>query len=233
MKTTRGKAATASALVLASAGLLGSMAGGAATAAGPVSGDPTTLLTQGTETKAKLHALNNSGVTGTSKVTVDGRQLDISVDARGLLRDMPHAQHIHFGQKADNECPTVRADDNGDHRLNTAEGQPDYGAIRVSLTENGPTGAKSGLAVDRFPTAPDGEIHYDRNTDTRERVARGIARGEAVVVVHGIDYNQNRKYDFDGAGRSELLPTVPAEATDPVSCGVLKPVQPLPSPPSG
>jgi len=153
-------------------------------------------------------------------VRVDGRKLDVSVDARGLLRDMPHAMHIHFSAHSRGTCPTVRDDDNDDHRLNTTEGHPAYGSVRVSLTKGGPTGPGSALAVNRFPTAPRGRIHYERETIPTHAVAEGIRSGEAVVVIHGIDYNNNDTYDFS-AGKSDLDPALPTEATDPVSCGVL------------
>ena len=64
-------------------------------------------------------------------------------------------------------------------------------------------------------------IHYDRSIKTSSRVAKGIERGNAVVVVHGVDFNGNGKYDFRGAGKSDLNEDVPAEATDPALCGVL------------
>ena len=185
-------------------------------------------LEPGIQTKAQLVQLNNSGVRGISEVTVDGRRLDVSLDARRLVKDMPHAQHIHFGAKARHECPTVRDDDNGDFRLNTAEGIPAYGPVKVSLTKRGDTSADSTLAVKRYPTAPNGEIHYDREITTTDRIARGIRRGNAVVVIHGADYNHNKRYDFRSAGKSELDPNLPAEATDPVACGVLRVQEELP-----
>lgn len=176
------------------------------------------------DTHARLEPLNNSGVRGNADVHVNGRRIEVDLDARHLLRGMPHAEHIHFGRKARHECPTVRDDDNADHRLNTAEGQPAYGPVRVSLTTRGDTSAKSTLAVKRFPKARKGHIHYNRQgIEVSRRVARGIRHGNAVLVVHGIDYNHNHRYDF-GAGRSELDPSLPAEATDPSTCGVLKPV---------
>ena len=212
------KVVAGSALALASAGMIASMAGGTATAAGSAS----QAVVGGTDTRARLVPLNNSGVFGVAHVNVDGRDLDINVNARGLLRGMPHAQHIHFGARAAHECPDVRLDENKDHRLNTAEGLPDYGPVRVSLTTRGATGKGSTLAVNRFPTADNGRINYERRTTTGPRVAEGIGAGDAVVVIHGIDYNHNGKYDFRGAGKSELDPALPAEATDPVSCGVLR-----------
>lgn len=176
-------------------------------------------------TRAELAPLNNSGVTGRADVLVDGRRVNVQVQARRLLKKMPHAQHIHFGAKARNECPTVRDDDNADHRLTTAEGQPAYGPVRVSLTTKGDTSPKSVLAVNRYPTAPKGKVRYDRDEiKVSKRVARGIRNGNAVVVLHGIDYNGNKKYDFR-AGKSELDPALPAEATDTAACGVLEPIQ--------
>lgn len=226
MRVTRGKMqAAAGVAVIATAGLLG-------TSTMSAFGDPTGLLSGGpTKTHANLHALNNSGVTGKADVTVRGRKLEVDLDGRHLLKGMPHAEHIHFGARARQECPTVRDDKNSDHRINTAEGQPAYGPVRVSLTTHGDTSPKSTLAIKRYPTAPHHQIHYNRKgIEVTPRVARAIRKGKAVLVIHGIDYNHNGKYDFS-AGRSELDPSLPAEATDPVSCGVLKVVpSTLPTP---
>jgi F0F1-type ATP synthase membrane subunit c/vacuolar-type H+-ATPase subunit K len=211
------KYAVGGAALLVSAGMLGAL-GTSASGAAFVSN----AAAEPTATKAHLTPLNNGAAHGTARVTVDGRQINVSLDARRLLKGMPHAQHIHFGAKARNECPSVRDDDNTDHRLSTAEGIPAYGPVRVSLTTRGDTSPKSTLAVDRYPTADDHQVHYDRDgIHVSRKVARAIRHGNAVVVIHGIDYNGNGKYDFRGAGRSELDPSLPAEATDPVTCGVL------------
>ena len=84
------------------------------------------------------------------------------IDARGLAKSLPHAQHLHFGAEARNECPNVFDDANNDLRINVAEGVPDYGPILKSLTTSGDTSPKSGLAVDRFPTTPKGVEKYER-----------------------------------------------------------------------
>ncbi len=172
--------------------------------------------------RADLNPLNNSGVVGNARVNVDGRILHVDATARGLLRNMPHAMHIHHGDQATHECPTVRLDKNRDFRLNTAEGIPAYGPIAVSLTTPGDTSPASGLAVDRFPTTPTGRLAYHRDITVSSSLAAAVARGEGVVVIHGIDYNNNGKYDFNGAGKSELDGSLPAEATDPVTCGRLR-----------
>ena len=175
-----------------------------------------------TETFGRLTALNSSGVQGSAEAIVDGRKIVVDVDARRVLKGLPHAQHIHFGAQAAHECPTVVDDVNGDHQITTGDGIPQYGPVRVSLTTKGDTSAKSALAVDRFPTAPKGTISYNRELKTSSRVADAIRRGEAVYVLHGIDYNGNGTYDFKGNGKSDLDPSLPAEATDLAACTVLR-----------
>jgi hypothetical protein len=204
--------------LLASAALAGALTTGAATASGDGAAHASA---GGTDTHGRLNPLNNSGVAGNAAVHVKHRRLHIEVDAHNLAKNLPHAQHIHFGATARHECPSVADDDNGDFRLTTSEGAPGYGPVRVSLTTRGGTGPGSVLAVDRFPTTPRGHLHYDRDTRTSKAVARAIRRGEGVVVIHGVDYNANGKYDFDSAGKSDLDPNLPAEATDPATCGVL------------
>ena len=104
-----------------------------------------------------------------------------------------------------------------------AEGVPAYGPIRKSLTTRGDTSPDSALAVDRFPTTPNGTEHYDRRINfSKAAVARAIQNGKGIIVIHGVDYNGNGQYDFEGAGTSEIDPSLPAEATDPAICGVLR-----------
>ena len=178
------------------------------------------------EVVAALHPIEGTGIKGHGHAEVEFDQKGVideyEVVARGLLAGSPHAVHIHFGEEARHECPTLGDDTNGDGRLNTTEGQPAYGPIVLSLTTKGDTSPASALAVDRFSTAPGGLIHYERDGmfETAEGVAKAVAKGKGVVVVHGVDYNGNGVYDFD-AGVSELDPSLPTEATDPAMCGVL------------
>ena len=189
---------------------------------------------------AQLHELNNSGASGTATAVVRNKKIrHIEVHARGLTPNAPHAQHIHYGQQALNECPTLALDTNGDGRLNTVEGLPAYGPVVVSLNTTGDTTPASFLDVTRFPVSKDGAYHYSRHNikftqvagtgysggaGTAKQIAESVREGEGVLVIHGVDYNGNGKYDFD-AGASELDPKLPAEATDPAACGVLKVVK--------
>jgi hypothetical protein len=165
-------------------------------------------------------ALNGVKANGTAMVTVSGTRIDVTMAASGLLAGSPHAAHIHFGADARHECPAAGDDAKGDGTINTTDGGPAYGPIVVSLTKTGDTSPKSGLAVDRFDTAPGGKISYERGSiNVSSGVAQAITEGKAVVVVHGVDHNDNGKYD--GETKSDLDPSLPTEATDPAICGVL------------
>ena len=191
--------------------------------------------------RAQLDELNNSGASGTATAVVRNQRIQhIEVHAKGLTPNAPHAQHIHYGDDALNECPTLAQDKNGDGRINTLEGVPAYGPVVVSLTTTGGTTPASLLAVTRFPVSNNGSYDYSRDNikftkvagtgysgggGTAKQIADSVREGEGVLVIHGVDYNGNGKYDFEGAGASELDPTLPAEATDPAACGVLKVVK--------
>jgi hypothetical protein len=215
-KNTLVSAAAASVALLASVALAGGTLANA-------SADTSAGRASGSHLHAHLDPLNNSGAHGNSDVTFHGRHARVDIDAYGLARNLPHAEHIHFGADARHECPSAFDDANGDFRLTTTDGAPAYGPIKKSLTLTGDTSPASGLAVDRFPTAPKGAIHYDRTIKFGSKaVARAIKHGKGVIVIHGADYNNNGKYDFTSAGASDLDPSLPAEATDPVLCGVLR-----------
>jgi len=171
---------------------------------------------------ANLKPVAGNGVqgSGTAQVTISGTEVKVEMAATGLLPDQPHAAHIHYGETARHECPTLGDDTNGDHHLNTTEGGPAYGDIVVSLTKTGDTSPKSGLAVDRFDTAPGGKISYERGSiNVTSAVAQDIASGEAAIVIHGVDHDKDGTYSGDT--KSDLDPTLPTEATDPALCGLL------------
>lgn len=158
---------------------------------------------------------------GTAMVEVDGNRITVTMAANGLLPDNPHAAHIHFGAEARHECPVLSDDKNGDGHLNTTEGGPAYGDIVVSLTKTGDTSPKSGLAIDRFDTAPGGKLTYQRGSiKVSDAVATAISAGQSVVVIHGVDHNHDGKYSGDT--KSDLDPKLPTEATDPALCGALR-----------
>ncbi|MDT0382720.1 hypothetical protein RM572_28640, partial [Streptomyces sp. DSM 42041] len=168
----------------------------------------------------KLDPFKVNRVTGRgwAKVHLKGRHVSVKMHVKGLL-NAPHAQHFHIAAKG--VCPPESAatKHNGKLSLSTPDGAPFYGRIGTSLTTRGDTSPASGLAVDRFPT---GSMYtYERSFTVSKEAAKSLRAGTAVVVVHGIDYNGNGKYDFN-LGKSLLDPKLPAEATFPALCGTLK-----------
>ena len=176
-----------------------------------------------THFKAELDPLNRSGAEGYAVLKKEGnKKLEAEIHSHDLAPKLPHAQHIHGFKKAVSECPTLAAS-GADNLITTAEGQPSYGPIQVSLTTKGDTSPASGLAVDRFPVAnAKGTVDYERTFSVSRNVYRNL--GEKAIVQHGVDLNGNGRYDFKAAGKSELDPSLPQEATIPANCGVINPV---------
>lgn len=187
---------------------------------------------------ATLTELNDSGASGTATAVVRNQTIEhIEVRAEGLSPDAPHAQHIHYGDQAMNECPTLALDENGDGLISTLEGVPAYGPVVVSLTTSGDTSPASVLAVDRYPVSEGGVLTYSRDDidfsrvagtgyagggGTPKQIADAIRDGEGVIVIHGLDYDGDGQYSFGTVGVSDLNSALPAEATDPAACGVLR-----------
>ncbi|MDJ0464292.1 LPXTG cell wall anchor domain-containing protein [Streptomyces sp. H27-C3] len=177
---------------------------------------------KGDELHAMLSPVPTSKVTGsgTAMVHLKGHEVTVKIKTRGLLADAPHAQHFHIGAKG--QCPPASAATrhNGQLSLNTTDGLPFYGKIGASLTTTGDTGADhSALAVDRFPMGA--SYTYERTFTVDDATAESLRAQNAVVVVHGIDFNGNGKYD-NVLGASDLDPKLPSEATNPALCGPLK-----------
>ncbi|MFD9354645.1 hypothetical protein [Streptomyces sp. NPDC060031] len=169
-----------------------------------------------------LAQLNDSGSRGTVMLSLKGNQLTVQIESEGMVPGQPSAQHLHGSTKGhDFHCPNASDDTDGDGVLSNTEATVDYGDINISLTTSGDTKAASGLAVERMPIADkQGKVSYERTITVGQDVVDHIK--DLHVVQHGIDRNNNDKYDFDGAGKSELDPKLPQEATAPTNCGEVK-----------
>jgi hypothetical protein len=155
---------------------------------------------------------------GSATIRLNGDVAFVTLDTNGLLNGSPHALHIHAGGHG--ICPPASAArlHNGHLSISTGDGIPFYGPPRVSLTTRGDTSGRSIIAFPRYPSV--GDIRYARRIPLPPGVAAAIRAGNAVIVVHGIDYNHNGIYDFV-LDRSDLNPTLPGEATAPALCGPL------------
>jgi hypothetical protein len=169
----------------------------------------------------KLPAVPTNHVTGSGKadLRIKGSVATVTLDTHGLLNHAPHAMHIHAGGAG--QCPPASAArrHNGHLAISTSNGGRYYGHPRTSLTTKGPTGPASILAFSRYPAT--GNIKYSRKVKLIPSARRYIRKNNAVVVVHGIDYNRNSLYD-GSLDRSELDPAVQGETTAPALCGPIR-----------
>jgi protein kinase-like protein len=156
---------------------------------------------------------------GSAVLRLNGNVATVSVTTNKLLDGAAHAIHIHAGGKGRCPTPAASAIHNGHRSIATLAGVPFYGKPVTSLTLRGDTSSKSILAFNRFPKT--GEIRYSRKIKVGPVVASYIRENNAVLVVHGIDYNHNGLYDGT-LDRSDLNRSIPGEATAPGLCGPLK-----------
>src|SRR5215203_7340932 len=185
-----------------------------------------------TTVKAKLVEQNGSSVTGTVTLTaLDDGGLKVVIRSKGLVPGQPHAQHIHGSAHGGHfSCPTLKKNDkDGDGVLTNEEATGEYGTVFLALTTEGGATPQDGLDVKRMPVADsEGSLDYER-TFSAKAVPDGLVEhlSSLHVVQHGIDANNNDKYDVDALGVSTFaeslgVPNIPEEATDAASCGVVE-----------
>ncbi|GAA3293441.1 hypothetical protein Dvina_29595 [Dactylosporangium vinaceum] len=177
-----------------------------------------------------LQEMGNTGAKGSATLTpMANGDLKISIHSTGMTPNSPHAQHLHGSAGGmDFHCPSMAQDVNHNGYISVEEGLPMYGDIFVSLTTSGDTTKASGLAVDRFPTADaKGNLAYERTIPAAQLPAGTIEHIKDLhIVQHGIDANNNGKYDIGALGESTFakslgVPNIPEEATDVATCGMV------------
>jgi hypothetical protein len=185
-----------------------------------------------TTVKAKLVEQNGSSVSGTVSLTaLNNGGLKVVIHSKGLVPGQPHAQHIHGSAHGGHfGCPTLKKNDtDGDGVLTNEEAAGEYGTVFFALTTTGGATPQDGLDVKRMPVADSkGRVNYER-TFSANAVPNSLLEhlSSLHVVQHGIDANNNGKYDVEALGISTFaeslgVPNIPEEATDPASCGVVQ-----------
>jgi serine/threonine protein kinase len=176
----------------------------------------------GKPASAALAQVPTNHVTGAGNATValTGNVAKVTVTTNGLDNNesLGHALHIHGNGKG--QCPPASAarDHNGHRTISTTDGINYYGAPVQALTTRGDTSTSSILTFARYPTG--GKIRYTRTITLPPPVAAYIRQNNAVIVVHGVDYDHSGIYS-GVLDRSELNKSVPGTATAPALCGVL------------
>jgi hypothetical protein len=184
-----------------------------------VSGSSTS---KGRLSQSALAEVPTNHVTGSGEATVrlTGDRAAITVTTSGLDKgaELVHLLHIHAGGKG--ECPPASAARRHNNHLaiSTTDGINYYGPPVQALTTHGDTSVASILAFHRFLSG--GSIRYTRTITVPAKVAAQIRANDAVVVVHGTDYDGTGIYS-GVLDASELSKSVPATATAPALCGRL------------
>jgi Protein kinase domain len=172
----------------------------------------------GDQANASLAFVPFSKVNGFGKVRLDlnGDVAKVSLSANGLLGANAHLIHIHAGKLG--ECPPGSAARKhaGHLVITTEDGAPYYGPVQTSLTTSGTTSPKVLHDFARFPSGA--KLDYHRTVNLGPVTAAQVRANQGVIIVHGIDYNRNRKYDpVLGVGEGRTV-----ESTAPALCGPLK-----------
>ena len=163
-----------------------------------------------------LGPLNDSGASGDITVSVEGTTVTVTATVNNVV-DLVHAQHLHGEFDFENSCPGPDLDEDGDGVISTAEGVPNYGTVKLSLTTDGGTDSSYALAVESFPVGSGGSYTYTRSFEVDQETADGI--GDLLFVVHGFDKDGSGEYDGDAV--SSLSDDLPLEATMPIACAQL------------
>jgi hypothetical protein len=185
-----------------------------------------------TSVKAKLVEQNGSGVSGTVSLTaLDDGGLKVVIRSEGLVPGQAHAQHIHGAAGGKHfMCATLQKNDTDrDGFLTNEEAGGEYGGVFMPLTTTGGASPQDGLDSKRMPVADsEGRVSYER-TFSADMIPDGVLEhlSSVHVVQHGIDVNNNGKYDVEALGVSTFAENLGAtgvaeEETNPASCGVVQ-----------
>jgi hypothetical protein len=208
---------------VAAALLVGAAAAVAAVTSSSSKPEAPIAVIEGVPSSTQLADVPMNRVTGSGSATVhlEGSRAVVQVTTQGLDGDasLVHAIHIHAGSKG--VCPPASAArlHNGHLTISTTDGINYYGPPVLSLTTSGDTSVASILAFPRFLTG--GNLKYTRTIVVPAHVAEAIRANDAVVIVHGLNYDGSGIYD-GVLDRSDIDASVPGTATAPALCGRLQ-----------
>jgi hypothetical protein len=192
-------------------GAIGAIVVAAAAAAIVITSGSGSGAAKGKLSQTALAEVPTNRVTGSGEATVrlDGDSAEITVTTNGLDNggELVHLMHIHGGGKG--ECPPASAArlHNNHLAISTTDGINYYGPPVQALTTHGDTSVASILAFRRFPSG--GNLHYSRTIVLPAKVAAEVRADDAVIVVHGTDYDGSGIYS-GVLDASELSKSVPA-----------------------
>ena len=170
-----------------------------------------------------LNASVGGGAKGTVTLKIDNDTLTIDAHVRGLSPGM-HMIHIHgftVGDKAAS-CAGAAQDKDGDGIIDLIETEPVSGTTLIPFHDQ-PATLK--IPSDKYPVAnASGEFTYRKTVSLSELNAAlkkqfgidGVQLNKRVIYVHGVPDTSHLPATVGS------LPGVPANATLPVACGVIR-----------
>jgi hypothetical protein len=173
-----------------------------------------------------LNAAVGGGAHGTAKLTIEGDALTIEAEVTGLSPGM-HMIHIHGFTTGDKRaaCAGAAQDLNHDGIIDLAETEPVSGTTLIPFHDQ-PATLK--IPSDKYPSAnASGSFTYRETVslkalDATLKTQFGIDRPHLtrrVIYVHGVPDSVKLPATV------KSLPGVPASATLPVACGVIREVR--------
>lgn len=173
---------------------------------------------------AAFQPVNGSGVTGTVRVSIDGDQLSVQVDASGLEPARDHGLHIHgpvaAGHTPQDSVPlSAGLDSDHDGFIELGEARPAAGPVLMDLGT--PT------------AAADGRLHFAQSFALD--ALPGLAQGATVADLLPLDFRAVELHGLSvgagsGAGTGgEVDGTAGYKATLPVAGASLQPAGPAPT----
>ena len=155
---------------------------------------------------ATLEPLNNSGVSGTAEFTLDGDQLTVTVNARGLEPNQVHPQHIHglvdddANESAESRIPSLTEDADRDGIIEHLEASIATGPSILPLSSPPASDAAPEGTAPAYPTATaegvltftqvynlaDPTQFFDPETDTDFTGPQLLPLERRVIELHGM-----------------------------------------------
>lgn len=163
---------------------------------------------------------SNRKVSGRVELNIEGDNLTIDVNVKGLAPNMPHLQHLHGNEDGtETDCPSIASDNNEDGIVDIKEAVESAGITMIPLHDD-PLNLE--IKTDTYPVADDnGNIKYTQTISLSElrkavREKYGVENFELhnfTYMIHGIVGNTSLPETV------ETVLNAPAQVTLPVGCG--------------
>lgn len=163
--------------------------------------------------RADLSPVNAPEAEGRARLTLDHDGLSVRLRARDLDGGI-HVAHLHGIRQAENECPTLAEDSDGNGLVDLVEGLAAYGPVQRTLSDGlKDTGER---------------VEYRRSFEALDDGSAFSVLGDLsqyAVVVHGVDLDGDglaTNGDVDGDGAADANPSSDNEISMPALCGTLE-----------